>query len=79
MLITAVSPKSNKSYRILKIYILNRTGTYVIYTNLARRGLPFFGNSFGDGMLPDLLHFIGKEYEPIIQKHLSFNKKINTW
>ena len=46
---------------------------------LARRGLPFFGNSFGDGMLPDLLHFIGKEYEPIIQKHLSFNKKINTW
>ena len=42
---------------------------------LARRGLPFFGNSFGDGMLPDLLHFIGKEYESIIQKHLSVNKK----
>ena len=42
---------------------------------LARRGLPFFGKSYGDGMLPDLLHFIGKEYEPIIEKHLLLNKK----
>ena len=42
---------------------------------LARRCLPFFGHSYGDGMLPDLLHFIGKEYEPIIQKHLLSKKK----
>ena len=42
---------------------------------LARRGLPLFGNSYGDGMLPDLLHFIGKEYEPMIQKHLLSTKK----
>ena len=33
-------------------------------------GLSFFDDGFGEGLLPDLLHYIGKEYEPVIEDQL---------